>query len=566
MSDHRHRSPGARRLRIPVRGAVALALIVVASLTALAVARPGDPDTGFGVNGRATLDLGGNDYGNAVLVQPDGRIVVAGSVGTNEDILLARFTAAGAPDPAFDGDGQVQLDFGGDDHGLALGRQADGALVVAGWSRIGTDKPDIVVARRKADGTTDNSFNGIGRRTIDYGGQDVARALAVQTDGRIVVVGGGNPAANISITRLLPGGTPDPAFDGDGAAGIGFGLLGGDEGSAVAAYPDGRILFGGTAVVGNPNVDVVLGRLTSTGALDPSFDGDGRKFLDLGSRQQLGAVLLRPDGRIVAVGTSDGDMTVTQLLANGTLDPAFGTAGTLRIDLGGQEFGEAAALQPDGKIVVAGATSKTGAKPLWAVARVQPGGTLDSTFGTGGARTLDLASVDADANGVALQADGRIVVAGTGLITTDVALARLDGDPLPPGAAPGTTPGGGSGGGGGGGGTGATSSRIPLCAGARATIVGTPGRDRLTGTPRRDVIAGLAGDDVIRGLGGADLVCGGPGADTISGGPGADRLLGQAGRDRIAGGAGRDALIGGAARDLCAGGPGRDRGSCERER
>jgi Ca2+-binding RTX toxin-like protein len=87
------------------------------------------------------------------------------------------------------------------------------------------------------------------------------------------------------------------------------------------------------------------------------------------------------------------------------------------------------------------------------------------------------------------------------------------------------------------------------CAGKKATIVGTAGRDRLKGTPKRDVIAGLRGKDVISGLGGNDVLCGGPGNDKLNGGPGNDKLLGQGGADTLLGGPGRDKLNGGPGKD-----------------
>jgi Tol biopolymer transport system component len=99
---------------------------------------------------------------------------------------------------------------------------------------------------------------------------------------------------------------------------------------------------------------------------------------------------------------------------------------------------------------------------------------------------------------------------------------------------------------------------VVRCAGVRATIVGTPGRDVIRGTPRRDVIASLGGNDVVRGRRGADLICLGAGDDTGDGGPGPDRILGGAGRDLLVGGLGADRLLGAAGRDVTRGGRGAD--------
>ena len=228
----------------------------------------------------------------------------------------------------------------------------------------------------------------------------------------------------------------------------------------------------------------------------------------------------------------------------------------MSVDMRGSESGADLALQPDGKIVVAGATS-AGTRDML-VARFQPAGVLDTTFGVGGVPTVDFGGNDA-ATGVALLPDGRILVAGTGV-------APLRRRARPPGGDPAAGPARPAADGPAAAGPGGPGTAIPRCAGRKATIVGTARRDLLRGTARRDVIAGLAGDDVIRGLGGDDVICGGPGADTLLGGTGRDRLLGEAGRDSLNGGAGRDVLGGGAGRDRCAGGAGRDRAVCERSR
>ena len=190
------------------------------------------------------------------------------------------------------------------------------------------------------------------------------------------------------------------------------------------------------------------------------------------------------------------------------------------------------------------------------ILRIQPGGALDTTFDGDGRKTIDLGGSDG-ARALALQPDGRIVVAGHGGVGADLAVVRLLGDPGS-GARGGGTPGAGGGPGAG--------SGVPRCAGKPATIVGTAVRDRLRGTRRPDVIAMLGGNDVAGGGRGNDLICAGPGNDRVLGNSGSDRLNGQSGQDRLQGGAGKDRLAGGAGRDRCFGGPGRDRVNCEHKR
>jgi hypothetical protein len=177
------------------------------------------------------------------------------------------------------------------------------------------------------------------------------------------------------------------------------------------------------------------------------------------------------------------------------------------IDLGGNEDASAAVLQGDGKVVVAGI-----ARLAFGLVRLQPGGTLDSTFGDGGVRTVAFPGGPSGALGLALQPDGGLVAAGAvGGGSTDIAIARVLGGSGPGGAGPGAGA--------------AAGGRAPRCAGKAATIVGTSGRDRLRGTRRADVIVGLGGNDAVTALGGNDLVCGGPGRDLLKGGPGKDRWV-----------------------------------------
>jgi uncharacterized delta-60 repeat protein len=245
---------------------------------------------------------------------------------------------------------------------------------------------------------------------------------------------------------------------------------------------------------------------------------------------------------IAGGGTDEPDLVVTRLNADGTLDTSFGGDGTSAADFGGLEATTSATVQPDGKIVVSGVALDASAQGDFAAARFQPNGLLDRTFNSDGKTSINFGANDG-AGATAMQPDGRILLAGTTQgVLNDIALARLEGVDPPP-AVPGPA---------------GSPTIVPRCAGRRATIVGTAGRDRLHGTRHADVIVGLAGSDVIRAARGNDLVCGGAGNDTLDGGRGNDRLLGGAGRDR---------LFGGPRADLCDGGPARDRArDCERTR
>ncbi|HEY3021436.1 MAG TPA: hypothetical protein VGJ32_14660, partial [Solirubrobacteraceae bacterium] len=263
------------------------------------------------------------------------------------------------------------------------------------------------------------------------------------------------------------------------------------------------------------------------------------------------AVAVQPDGKIVVAGdTNTGpnpfDFGVARLLPDGSLDSSFGGAGSTSVDFGGDDTAFAMALQPDGKIVVAGRSNAGDNPSNFAVARLLPDGSPDGSFGTGGKMLVDFGRDD-QGRAVSLQPDGKILVAGesgAGANPSNFAVARLLDDQraeaTPPSATtppPAPTP------------APAVAPTATRCAGRRATKVGTARADTIAGTRNRDVIAALGGNDNVRGLAGNDLICGGAGDDRLNGGPGNDTLRGEAGNDRLTDHAGRDRLSGGAGND-----------------
>lgn len=543
-------------------------MILVAGAGVLALAAPADLDTGFDQDGVRVIDyLGNGDIARSVVARPDGRILIAGDGNANADIAVQALREDGSGDPTLDAEGSLGIDLGGTDTGAALALMPDGRIVVAGTTSAGAGgSNDFVVLRRTADGAPDPSFQ---QRVIDYGGSD-DRALdvALRPDGRIVAVGIGNANGDISVQGLLANGAGDPSLDGEGSLGIDLG--GTDTGHGVALQPDGRIVVAATRLLGTDANAVVLRRLAD-GSPDPAFGGGaGLRTFEPGV-EDVQDVVLQPDGRIVTIGSAGGDMVVRRLLPNGADDPSFDGDGHRTVDFSGvDDVGRAVALQADGKILVAGwRRYPSGARDM-VVARIQPGGALDTTFSVDGRRELVLTPFDM-AFAVTVDARGRIILGGFQAAAAgqpaDLVVARLAGDPPP--APVGGAGGGGAPGapGGGGGAAGAGPAGVARCAGRAPTIIGTTRSDRLRGTARRDVIVGLGGDDVIRGLRGDDVICGGRGRDVIDGGRGADRVIGGPGNDLLRGGPGRDTLAGQLGRDRCFGGTGRDAAvGCERRR
>jgi uncharacterized delta-60 repeat protein len=547
---------------------LALALALLATAAAVALATPGELDTTFDTDGIRTLDVTPADFGRDVLVQPDGRIVLAGSSGSEG--LVGRVRADGEPDTDFNDLGHKVLPGAGASQGVA--RAPNGDLIVAGTLLAGAAY-NITVMRLRPNGTPDPGFGTAGLKTVDFGGSETATDVLVQPDGKIVV--SGYTDTDELVVRLNANGDPDTGFDVDGKVTLEYGAAA--YGNAVALAPDGRIVVGGY-VSDADDPDLTVARVLANGTPDPSFDDDGLKRIDPGTLDYGRDVLVQPDGKVLVTGASDSQFVAVRLAGNGVPDQSFDGDGVAKADAGGAATSLGAVLQANGKIVLAGqAVGGTGPQQA-VVVRLQPGGTLDTTFSFDGVQRINLPSSGAEA--VALQTDGRVVLAGTTTAAgnVDAWVARLEGDPpeIGGGPAPGQSSsptGGGPGGGGSGGGRPIT--QVPRCAGKRATIVGSPRADRLKGTRRADVIVALGGNDRIAAGSGNDLICAGNGNDRIDGGTGNDRLYGQngndklggaSGKDSLSGGGGKDQLSGGGGRDKCTGGAGKDRAACERRR
>lgn len=165
---------------------LALAVAVLALTAAAAAAAPGDLDTSFDGDGKQTVDHGGSDQATDVLVQPDGKVFLAGAGGANPlaDFIVSRLNSNGSLDTSFDVDGRNYVDLGGSDGAAGAALQADGKIVVAGATALGSN---VVVMRFNADASLDNGFDpggaeGAGIRVIDYGDSDSAEGVLIQPD------------------------------------------------------------------------------------------------------------------------------------------------------------------------------------------------------------------------------------------------------------------------------------------------------------------------------------------------------------------------------------------------
>lgn len=275
-----------------------------------------------------------------------------------------------------------------EDKGRAVAVQSDGKIVVAGSSSNNVNL-DLAVVRYNPDGGLDLDFNGNGQVVTAFGnGDDLALDVALQQDGKIVVCGqtfteSGN---DIVLLRLLDDGSYDPDFGINGVVTLAIG--GGDDtASAVAIQDDGRILVAGTVTDGGQTNGVVL-RFLSNGFVDPSFGTQGKVKIAQGESFLVADLALQVDQKVVVLGNSTQDkkatIVVTRFLPSGEIDTTFGTDNRVQLSgASGIAQGNGVAVQKDGAILVAGTTGQTGARDV-AVFRLTAGGRSDSSFGDNG--------------------------------------------------------------------------------------------------------------------------------------------------------------------------------------
>jgi uncharacterized delta-60 repeat protein len=322
----------------------------------------GSPDQTFGSSGRVTTPLGANDFA-ALVIQPDGRIIVAGHTGgLTSDFAVFRYTSNGSLDPTFGpgGGGRVITDLGGEDIPRDVALQSDGKIVVAGEG-IGGASSDFAVVRYNSNGSVDLSFGSAGRvGTNFFGGDDFAASVAIQPDGKIIVAGGACDArCMIAFARYHRNGLQDETFGVDGLVTADLSLLA-HAASSVALQSDGKILIAG----GGNEDEIRLLRYFPDGRPDTSFGFQGA-IID--TFRSAAAMVVQPDGKIVVANTS-GNLTLARYQSNGLVDPTFGSGGRAPIALSGVGGHAALTLQPDGKIV-AGMTLPTSVNTDFALVR-----------------------------------------------------------------------------------------------------------------------------------------------------------------------------------------------------
>jgi uncharacterized delta-60 repeat protein len=420
-----------------VKAGVTMGVLASMAFAGTAAAGPhaaGDLDGTFGTGGQILTEMGSKfDEAHAVVIQPDGKIVVAGGggAGTGDYTAfgVARYNANGSLDAGFGTGGKATVVFDGqnyEDTARAVALQADGKIVVGG-SAYSTDQRHQIfaVTRLTADGQVDTSFGTGGKvqtaiSEVSYLNSDEINAIAVDANGKILVAGstGQYIINDFAVARYNADGSLDSSF-GTGGIVVTDSGVGEDVARGIALQPDGKILVAGNMSGGGGNDNFGVVRYNPDGSLDTSFGNGGMTNTDfLGGTDWPAGVALLPGGKIVVGGFGEMQApcyqchkygpALVQYNADGSLDTTFGSAGQVHTDFIYSVSPYAFARMSNGKLALGGRDGND-----FAVAVYNADGSVDSTFGDGGlAEATDGGS--AWVYGLAFQADGKIVAVGKG--------------------------------------------------------------------------------------------------------------------------------------------------------
>lgn len=405
-------------------------------------ATAGQLDPSFGVDGgKVTTAIGrSRAFATATAIQHDGKIVVAGQCefGANH-FCLVRYNPDGSLDNEFGIAGKVVTVEMASDHLGGIALQPDGKIVVAGTCfSYSTFSYFFCTARYHAYGALDASFGGAGVVSgRDVAGSDVAAAVTLQTDGKIVITGSCWNIVNsgLCVARYGVDGVPDATFNGGEVLVTSLGYLAG-HGAGVAVLPSGKILLSGHCTDGT-NLVLCMTRLNPSGDTDVTFGQSGRVSTSPdteGGVESAGIVVL-PDGGLVQFGTCHGGTRNYFCLSrhgpNGSPDLAFNLNGMQRRNGNNGELVHAAVAQPDGKVLLAGQCSgQAGSLIEYCIARFDVDGSIDPTFGIAGWTLVRFGGSLNVATAIALQRDGKAVVTGycDAPNRVEFCMARLVGD------------------------------------------------------------------------------------------------------------------------------------------
>lgn len=401
-----------------------LCIFLFLSICTAAFPAAGDLDTSFSTDGKIFLDVfGQSDSMYALAQQGDGKIIAVGTSSNGPSyMMIGRFLADGTPDSNFNGSGYIITNTLRT--GSAVVLQPDGKIIVGGSSVIGGAVGyNFGLIRYDEWGTLDTSFGVDGNGTVstDFGGSDVLKDLVVQPDGKIVALGETYNGGDFKLARYSADGAIDSDFGTDGM--VVLPVSSGDAFAAsLAIQKDGKIVVGGTAEDSNGVRLFTLARVKANGKPDTTFSGSIVQTSIKGNEDWMRDLLILPNGHILTAGFSKDDSSQNNfaLVEYSSTGAVIQTEDT---DLNTDSKGMALARRADGKIVVAG-TWGSNLGLLQYTSQLD----LDTGFGNNGVASIDVSGSFDNGYAVLIQSDGRIVIAGQGLgATSDFALARVYG-------------------------------------------------------------------------------------------------------------------------------------------
>ncbi len=421
-------------------------LLLLVSCICLPAQYAGYLDASFGINGKTTTSISNDDdVATCMTLQPDGKIILGGFTGSGTmiDFALIRYNTDGSIDNSFGTNGIATASFdspnAGSDIIAALNLQADGKIVAVGTTKQ-SSITQACIARFDSNGTLESSFN----NNIGYYFAGTANyylfptGVKIMGNGKIIVTGTfeGSFAGDFFIIKLNADGTPDITFGNNGMVVTPLENTGYPDNSyAMEMQLDGKlVMVGSNLQYFSEGLTFVIARLNNDGQLDPNFNTVGfvRLNITFFGDDIAYNVAVQPDGKIVAVGTlnegtANSDFLIVRCNGDGSMDNSFGTNGIVTTDfIGGIDGAREVLIQSDGKIIAIGYATANGAF-RFGLARYNPNGSLDNTFGVNGKITTDISAGEDVAYSAALQTDGKLLVAGESYTVNtgkDFAVAR----------------------------------------------------------------------------------------------------------------------------------------------
>jgi uncharacterized delta-60 repeat protein len=379
----------------------------------------GTLDTTFSTDGIVQTPISSTqlDASRAIAIDIAGNIISAGQIedsNSEKDLAMVRYDANGNLDTTFSGDGiQTTSGTGSESAGHSVAIQPDGKIILAGETNQDIN-PAIAIARYNSNGTLDTSFGTLGKVSTIIDGGPKVNEVAIQSDGKIVVVGSTNN--RFMIARYNSNGTPDTTFGTNGVTRTIVIISEDSFAHSVAFQSDGKIIVGGyTQTATSPDFAIV--RYNQNGTLDASFDADGKVIISIGGSDYCYSIATLPNDKIVAVGNVHNginyDFGIARLNPDGSLDTSFSFDGKTTIPIGSNDDQVTdTALQSNGKIVVGG-FSNNGLDNDFALVRLNTDGTLDTSFSNDGIVTTPIRNGSRDGlNKIKIQSNGKIVSAG----------------------------------------------------------------------------------------------------------------------------------------------------------